>query len=339
MGKHINITGKIFGNWLVLEEVGKDNKSNYLYKCECQCPHKTIRIKTKFQMIQTQRCLSCRDDNNKEINNLKDQVFNKLIVISDPIRINGETYYDCKCLCGSDIIVRKHRTALIRNNKCHCGCEKRGVREGSSTERIYGIWSHMNYRCSEKASTSDYRNYYGRGIKVCYEWNTDNPNGYLNFKKWAFNNGYDDSLSIERVNVNDNYCPENCKWIPLKDQALNKTNTIYLDFEDGAVSLNNFAIDKNINKSTIIKRYKNGASKDELLSMVKLDNTSGVTGVSKTANGRKWRAYITINKKRIHLGTFDSLEDAAKARKEAEEKYYSEYETIGNIVKTVKVVK
>lgn len=335
MGKHISIVGQQIGNWLVLEEVGKDKKSNYQYKCECQCKNKTIRIKTKDQIINSPKCINCRNDN-KEKYNYKGKQFNKLIVISDPIRINNETFYDCKCICGNEEIIRKNRSALKYNHKCHCGCENNSIRHGESNTRVYGIWSSMNYRCSSHANEDDYKCYYGRGIRVCKEWNKDNPQGYSQFKEWAFNNGYDENLSIERIDVNGNYCPENCTWIPLNKQALNKQNTIYLNINEEIISLNDYASDKKINKSTILHRYKNGTSEEELLSETKLNNTSGVTGVSKNANKKRWRAYITINKKRIHLGTFDLFEDAVNARKEAEEKYYNKYEMTGSIIKTVK---
>ena len=83
----------------------------------------------------------------------------------------------------------------------------------------------MRMRCNCKTNKA-YKNYGGRGIKVCDEWND-----YLIFKSWSLNNGYTDDLTIERIDINKGYSPDNCKWIPLKDQCLNKQNTIWVDYK------------------------------------------------------------------------------------------------------------
>ena len=87
--------------------------------------------------------------------------------------------------------------------------------------RLYSIYTNMKTRCYNSNSTS-YENYGGRGVTVCDEWKTS----FIMFKSWAEANGYSDELSLERVNVNGNYEPSNCKWITMEQQARNKTNTI-----------------------------------------------------------------------------------------------------------------
>lgn len=91
-----------------------------------------------------------------------------------------------------------------------------------SGTRLYSIWKSMQTRCNNPNSES-FKNYGARGIAICDEWGD-----FVAFHDWAVNNGYSDSLTIERIDVNVGYCPENCKWIPKRDQAKNRRNTVTL---------------------------------------------------------------------------------------------------------------
>lgn len=84
-------------------------------------------------------------------------------------------------------------------------------------KRLYEIWQGMNKRCNNK-NCKDYYNYGGRGISICDEWN----NSSENFISWALSNGYSDELSIDRINTNSNYCPQNCKWSTPTEQVRNR---------------------------------------------------------------------------------------------------------------------
>lgn len=87
---------------------------------------------------------------------------------------------------------------------------------GDTKTRLYNIYRGMHKRCY-KNNHKSYKQYGSRGITVSKEWHK-----YENFKKWAEENGYGETLTIERIDVNGNYCPENCKWIPMSEQQLNK---------------------------------------------------------------------------------------------------------------------
>jgi hypothetical protein len=84
-------------------------------------------------------------------------------------------------------------------------------------ERLYNIWLHVKDRCLNPNCDS-YHNYGGRGITVCEEWR----NSYQTFREWALQNGYSDELTIDRLNVNGNYEPSNCRWLTRKEQNTNK---------------------------------------------------------------------------------------------------------------------
>ena len=90
---------------------------------------------------------------------------------------------------------------------------------GESKTRLYRVWCAMKYRCDNKSCCS-YKNYGERGISLCDKWKT-----YINFRCWALDNGYKEGLSIERLNVNKGYSPENCTWINISKQARNTTKT------------------------------------------------------------------------------------------------------------------
>ncbi len=129
----------------------------------------------------------------------------------------------CDCECGG-VIVRS--SDVIKRGKSSCGCvqeenlrrmSKNNITHGMTGTRLYRIFKGMHDRCYYEKS--DHYNAYGkRGIKICDEWLKDKGK----FIEWALNNGYREDLTIERIDVNGDYCPENCCWIPLKDQYKNK---------------------------------------------------------------------------------------------------------------------
>lgn len=102
-------------------------------------------------------------------------------------------------------------------------------------KRIHSIYHGIKKRCYNKNSPR-YKDYGGRGIVMCDEW-ADPQNGYDCFVDWAMEHGYTDEMTIERIDVNGNYCPENCKWITLKEQSNNTRHTIWVDYKGEHIQL------------------------------------------------------------------------------------------------------
>lgn len=144
--------------------------------------------------------------------------FGKLIVKNDYIKTkSNKAKWLCKCDCGNEKYILRHD--LISGSTKSCGCIKSSIGNLSNT-RIYQIWANIKYRCFN-SNCSAYKDYGGKGITICDEWLD-----FMNFYNWAINNGYSDNLTIDRIDVNGNYEPDNCRWVTKSENTAyaNKTN-------------------------------------------------------------------------------------------------------------------
>lgn len=124
-------------------------------------------------------------------------------------------------------------------------------------KRLRKIWTSMHERC-EYEKHPQYHNYGGRGVKVCDEWAE-----YIPFAKWAFRNGYAEELTIDRVDSNENYEPNNCRWVTIKEQQNNRRNNRIIEYKGEKYTLSQLAEKVGINKTTLKERLNAGWNVDE----------------------------------------------------------------------------
>lgn len=164
--------------------------------------------------------------------------FGKLTVIEKVedyiVPCNGEhrSQWKCYCDCGNISIVKDFN--LKSGSIKSCGCLqkelliKRSIKHNLSYSRIYEEYRSIIKRCYNP-NNKYYHSYGGRGITICNEW-LDKDNGFMNFYNWSMSHGYRNDLTIDRINVNGNYEPSNCRWIPKEYQAHNRRNNIKINF-------------------------------------------------------------------------------------------------------------
>lgn len=186
-------------------------------------------------------------------------------------------YVNCKCDCGKVISVRIG--PLVSNKIKSCGCirAKSNLSHGMRKSRIYNIWCGMNKRCYNP-NEPNYVNYGAKGIGVCEEWRKSkkrgNP-GFVNFYKWSIENGYceqpkntkrNDILSIDRIDINKDYSPDNCRWIPFRGQSRNKRSTVRVtDYDGQELIMVDLAKKYNVSESLLSYRHRTGWSNDEII--------------------------------------------------------------------------
>lgn len=179
--------------------------------------------------------------------------YNNYTVVREVEKSNdGHRRFLCKCDCGNERIVYLSHLKTNRRKECElCSFKNINKKHGMKNSRIYRIWGGMKNRCNNNNS-KDFKNYKKRGIKVCPEWNND----FSIFYNWALQNGYSDTLTIERIDVNGNYTPENCKWVPKELQQRNKTTNILINYNGATITASELAHIVGIKPSAMIQRIK-----------------------------------------------------------------------------------
>ena len=160
----------------------------------------------------------------------------------------------CKCSCGN---TKAMRGDVLRQGVVSCGCKnpayKHGGCVGEKPTRLYVIWRDMKSRCSDTKNIG-YSLYGGRGISVCDEWR----NNFETFRNWAQENGYRDDLSIDRIDVDGNYEPANCKWATNKEQQRNKRTTVNITVHGKTKSLGEWAESLGVSYGALLHRRHRG---------------------------------------------------------------------------------
>ena len=188
---------------------------------------------------------------------LTGQRFGRLTVLKHVYTLNKRVYWLCKCDCGNEKIINGN--SLKRGLTKSCGCLNRELlslrsKHGMFGTRIYGIWSSIKQRCFNK-NAEKYKIYGGRGITMCEEWKD-----FKVFYEWSKNNGYEDDLTIDRIDSNGNYCPENCKWSTQREQQNNRRNNHLITYNGKTQTIAQWSRELNFKPYLLYLRFKNNWS-------------------------------------------------------------------------------
>ncbi|MBO7727891.1 MAG: hypothetical protein J6S50_05160 [Oscillospiraceae bacterium] len=197
---------------------------------------------------------------------LTGQRFGRLTALERAENKNCKATWRCLCDCGNETTVRAD--SLISGDTQSCGClhdesleevrnkhilKHGGARHNDNTEKLYFTWLNMKKRC-ENENDPSYKNYGERGITVCDEWHD-----YAPFRKWAFENGYyfntnSYEITLDRINVNGNYEPSNCRWVSSKVQNNNRRNNKRITYNGETLTISQWADKLGVNYATL--RYR-----------------------------------------------------------------------------------
>jgi len=173
----------------------------------------------------------------------------------------GEIVWLCRCVCGRERVVKGGSLRRGSSKGCASCAQERNATHGGSGTRLYVIWRSMRTRCDVESHPT-YKNYGGRGIAVCREWNKS----FEAFRDWALANGYKQGLTIDRIDNDGNYEPDNCRWATMKQQNRNARSNIHVTINGITKLLCEWAEVAGIKYITLWRRVNRGWCPERLLS-------------------------------------------------------------------------
>lgn len=247
--------GEVVGKLTIVDFQGRNKHSKKQWLCRCECGNMVIREEGNLKNTKVPHC-GCSPGwkgTNKRFKDLTGERYGRLTVKyhSGKNKHSHNLWY-CQCDCGNYSVVTT--ADLSKGNTNSCGClaneltVERNTTHDMADTRLYRIYAHMKDRCLNP-NDKNYINYGDRGIKITYEWNE-----FEGFRDWALNNGYQENLTIDRIDVNRDYEPSNCRWVTMKVQNNNKRNNLYVVYQGREKTLKQWSEEMNIKYSTLYGR-------------------------------------------------------------------------------------
>lgn len=176
----------------------------------------------------------------------------------------GMPRWICQCECGNIRLVQGEQLRGGRSQSCGCYAReqtsKRARIHGQRNTALYNVWDAMKQRCMNPKSKA-WKYYGGRGVSICEEW----QHNFETFNKWANDNGYQKGLTIDRIDVNGDYEPSNCRWVTMREQGKNKRCNVSLTYKGETKLISEWAKELGLNYSTIQWRHKRGWSDEDCI--------------------------------------------------------------------------
>ena len=168
--------------------------------------------------------------------------------------------WECKCDCGNTYVTTGKSLRLNLTTSCGCMKIQRAIQlgkknktHGKTKTRLYNIWHGMKKRCRTESDTN-FKYYGGKGISVCDEW----VNSFESFEDWSIKNGYSENLTLDRINPEGNYEPDNCRWADWVTQGNNRSNNVFIMFEGEEMTKAEAARKIGISSQLLQYRYDRG---------------------------------------------------------------------------------
>lgn len=264
MAKSVDLVGKKYGKLFVVSKSEKrDSSGSIMWKCSCDCGREKLVSTSDLKKGTVKSCGCARN----KFQNLVGMKFGRLTVLS--LSEKSETahtfYWKCLCDCGKETLVLG--TSLKSGNTVSCGCyssEQKSIRSkthGTGNEdRLYRIWSGMKSRCYS-VSDHNFCRYGARGIFVDDAWRND----FTEFRKWAIKNGYQHDLSIERIDNDGPYSPDNCRWATKSEQNNNRRSSVYITYNGETFTISEWSKKTGIRPATLARRKRCGWSDNDCI--------------------------------------------------------------------------
>jgi len=244
--KYADLTGMKFGKLLVIKraedytyiikKTGKIARSPQ-WLCDCDCGNEATVLGRRLR-DGTKSCGCLQKEYAEKYEDLSGQKFGKLTVIKmshkEKQGEQSKIYWECKCDCGNTDYVNSGnlKSGVVKS----CGCETlknlTNLKHGKAGTRLYTIFTGMKERCYN-SNVEHYKYYGGKGVYICDEWLSD----FMNFYNWSISNGYNDKLTIDRINNNGIYEPDNCRWATYFQQMNNTSRNIYIKINEEIISI------------------------------------------------------------------------------------------------------
>lgn len=275
----LNLEGSRFGKLTAIERsedyITPTGRRLVTWKCQCECGNIISVFSSNLTSGNTSSCGCITHDPAKNMRDLTGSRFGWLLVIERDesyISSNGKkkAKWICQCDCGN--ITSVLACNLISGKIRSCGCYSReinsqrmkeqAITHGGSRTRLYRIWQGMLERCKNPKATN-YKNYGGRGIRVCTEWEN-----FEAFRDWSLSHGYNDSLSIDRRSNDDGYNEKNCRWYTPREQSNNRRNTHFLEIDGISQPVSYWCEQYGVNYNVVKSRLRNGWTPEEALELV-----------------------------------------------------------------------
>lgn len=259
-----NLTNHKFGKLTALQREGTTKDGKIIWYCSCECGAFTRVIGGNLVSGGTTSCgCTTKEKNISRAFDLTGLIFSRLTVTASRGHLRKHKLWECLCICGNTCLATT--PALRGGAKTSCGCRQRSVNttHGLSGTPVYKVWAAMNSRCSNPGNKS-FGRYGGRGIVVCNQW--QGSTGFATFTRDMGPRPV--GFSLDRIDNNLGYCPENCRWTTPKEQARNRCDTRLFTLGKSTRPLKEWAALAGVSEASIRGRIQRGWDLDRALTSV-----------------------------------------------------------------------